>query len=110
MDERPTGMEAMRRRDFVGTAAAAMAGPLLRATGAFAQGTYPTASIRVIVPYSPGGVVDVVARHWAESIKRSLGTVVIENQAGGGGTIGANAVVRSNLDGHTLLFGDTSCL
>jgi len=100
----------MRRRDFLGAAAALAAEPLLRRTSALAQAPYPSAAIRVVVPYPPGGVVDVVARHWADSIKRSLGTVVIENQAGGGGTIGASAVVRSQPDGHTLLFGETSCL
>jgi tripartite-type tricarboxylate transporter receptor subunit TctC len=100
----------MRRRDFLGAAATLAAAELLRPTGAAAQGGYPSATVRVIVPYAPGGVVDAVARHWAEGMKRSISAVVIENQGGGGGTIGANAVARAQPDGHTLLFGDTSCL
>jgi tripartite-type tricarboxylate transporter receptor subunit TctC len=100
----------MRRRDFLTAASALAAGHLWRPGGASAQGGYPSTTVRVIVPYAPGGVVDAVARHWAEGMKRAIGAMVIENQGGGGGTIGANAVARAQADGHTLLFGDTSCL
>jgi tripartite-type tricarboxylate transporter receptor subunit TctC len=103
-------METMRRRDLFGLAASLAAAHVLRPSVTRAQSTYPSGNIRVVVPYPPGGVVDVVARNWAEHIKRSIGTVVIENQPGGGGMIGARAVVRATPDGHTLLFGETSCL
>jgi tripartite-type tricarboxylate transporter receptor subunit TctC len=103
-------VETMRRRDFLAATATLAAGQLARPIGAAAQSGYPSTTIRVIVPYAPGGVVDAVARHWAEGMKRALGAMVIENQGGGGGTIGANAVARAQPDGHTLLFGDTSCL
>lgn len=73
-----------------------------------AQGAYPNRPVRVIVPYAPGGVVDVVARHWGERAKGALGSIVVENQGGGGGTIGAANVMRATPDGYTLLFGDTS--
>jgi tripartite-type tricarboxylate transporter receptor subunit TctC len=63
-----------------------------------------------VVPYPPGGVVDVVARTWTEKIKQSLGNIYVENLAGGGGTIGAANVARSRPDGYSLLFGETSCL
>ncbi len=63
----------------------------------------------MVVPYAPGGVVDAVARNWAERMKAPLGTIVIENQGGGGGTIGASTVAHARFDGYTLLFGDTSC-
>ncbi len=67
------------------------------------------ARFRLVVPYAPGGVVDAVARQWAERMKAPLGTVIIENQGGGGGVIGANTVAHAKVDGYTLLFGDTSC-
>jgi hypothetical protein len=63
---------------------------------------------RLIVPFSPGGATDVAARLWAEKMRSTLGTVVIENKGGGGGVIGATELVRSQPDGHTLLFGNTS--
>jgi tripartite-type tricarboxylate transporter receptor subunit TctC len=69
---------------------------------------YPEHPIRLVVPRTAGGVVDVVARLWAERVKPQLGTIVIENQGGGGGTIAATAVARAAGDGYTLLAGTTS--
>jgi tripartite-type tricarboxylate transporter receptor subunit TctC len=69
---------------------------------------YPEHPIRLVVPRTAGGVVDVVARLWAERIKPQLGAIVIENQGGGGGTIAATAVARAAGDGYTLLAGTTS--
>jgi tripartite-type tricarboxylate transporter receptor subunit TctC len=100
----------MRRRDVLQSGAALAATFALFPAAASAQGKYPSSTIRLVVPYPPGGVVDTIARHWAEHIKRLLGTVVVENQTGGGGLIGASAVARANPDGHMLLFGETSCL
>lgn len=100
----------MDRRHFIGFGAAAAAAPLLPAGTALAQAGYPQGNIRLIVPYAAGGVVDAVARHWADAVKTSLGTVVVENQGGGGGTIGAASVSHAKPDGLTLLFGDTSNL
>ena len=77
-------------------------------SAAFAQAKYPQSPIRLIVPYAPGGVVDSVARNWADRMKGPLGTVVVDNRGGGGGTIGAAAVAHATADGYTLLFGDTS--
>jgi tripartite-type tricarboxylate transporter receptor subunit TctC len=98
----------MHRRDFVRLAGAGSLGALL-APRAFAQSGYPSSPIRLIVPYAPGGVVDAVARNWADKARDSLGTLVVENQGGGGGTIGAAMVSRAKPDGYVLLFGDTSC-
>jgi tripartite-type tricarboxylate transporter receptor subunit TctC len=94
----------MRRRDLLtlGLASFAAPFPTLRA---FAQGKYPTQPIRFIVPRAAGGVVDVVARLWAEQVKPQLGNIVIENQGGGGGLIGPTAVARAQPDGYTLLLG-----
>jgi tripartite-type tricarboxylate transporter receptor subunit TctC len=103
------GRNGVDRRDCIQGGGAALVAQLLPGSGlAFAQSKYPARPIRLIVPYAPGGVVDVVARNWAERMKASLGTIVIENQGGGGGTIGAGTVARAAFDGYTLLFGDTS--
>ncbi|HEY4142888.1 MAG TPA: tripartite tricarboxylate transporter substrate binding protein [Pseudolabrys sp.] len=98
----------MDRRDCLRLGAAAIAAPFLNSSVSLAQSKYPQSTIRLIVPYAPGGVVDAVARHWADRMKPLLGTVIIENQGGGGGTIGAAAVSRATPDGYTLLFGDSS--
>lgn len=67
----------------------------------------PTASaqqkpIRIVVPYGPGGPVDVTARLLAERVKDSLGTVIVENKPGGGGNIGVDQVAKSAPDGTTI--------
>lgn len=98
----------MNRREFTGLGAVSLAAGLLPAAIARAQSKYPQSTIRLIVPYAPGGVVDAVARNWAERIRPLLGTVIIENEGGGGGTIGAATVAHATPDGYTLLFGDTS--
>src|SRR3954465_7347706 len=58
--------------------------------------------IRLIVPYAPGGPIDVTARVLAERVKDTLGTIVIENKPGGGGNIGADAVAKAAPDGTTI--------
>jgi tripartite-type tricarboxylate transporter receptor subunit TctC len=97
----------MRRRDLLTLGLASVAAPFT-APRAFAQGKYPTQPIRFIVPRAAGGVVDVVARLWGEQVKPQLGNIVIENQGGGGGLIGATTVARAQPDGYTLLAGTTS--
>lgn len=68
-------------------------------TSAWAQGTKP---IHLIVPYAPGGPLDVTARVLAEAVKDTLGTVIVENKPGAGGNIGANAVAKAAPDGLTI--------
>ena len=58
--------------------------------------------IRLIVPYAPGGPIDVTARLLAERVKDSLGTVIIDNRPGGGGNIGADLVAKAAPDGLTI--------
>lgn len=58
--------------------------------------------IRLIVPYAPGGPIDVTARLLAERVKDSLGTVIIDNRAGAGGNIGADAIAKAAPDGLTI--------
>ena len=64
-----------------------------------------TKPIRLIVPYPPGGPLDIVARALAERVKDSLGVVVVENRPGAGGNLGADAVAKSAPDGTTILMG-----
>src|ERR1700730_5788316 len=98
----------MDRRDCIRWGGPALVALLSAGMRALAQSKYPASTIRLVVPYAPGGVVDAVARNWAESMKAPLGTVIIENQGGGGGTIGASTVAHGQIDGYTLLFGDNS--
>ena len=64
---------------------------------------YPSKTIRIIVPFTPGGSTDIVARHLAEKLRASLGqTVVVENKPGAGGTLGTDLVAKSPADGYTL--------
>ena len=98
----------MHRRDVLAFGLASVSTAALRSLPASAQTTYPEHPIRLVVPRAAGGVVDVVARLWAERAKPQLGGIVIENQGGGGGTIAAIAVARAAGDGYTLLAGTTS--
>lgn len=74
------------------------------AATASAQQPYPSRPIRIIVPFSPGGGGDVMARKVAQKLaERTGGSVVVENRAGASGNIGAEVVVRSAPDGYTLM-------
>jgi tripartite-type tricarboxylate transporter receptor subunit TctC len=76
---------------------------------AFAQAQYPDKSIKIVVPYAPGGAVDLVTRRVAQKLTEQMGqSLFIENKAGGTGTIGALQVARSAPDGYTLLANDTT--
>jgi tripartite-type tricarboxylate transporter receptor subunit TctC len=98
----------MKRRDLLALGLASFSAHALAPFSAFAQAAYPDRPIKLIVPFAPGGVVDVVGRLWAEKVKAHLGTVFVENQGGAGGMIGAQEVARAAPDGYTLLLGNTS--
>lgn len=78
-------------------------GLALAAAGAIAQ-TFPSKPVRVVVPFSPGGVTDIIARTAGAKLAEMWGQpVVVENRPGAGGSVGAVAVARSPGDGYTLL-------
>lgn len=98
----PVGMN--RRALMTGAAAMACMG----ATSAFAQ-AYPQRTIRLIVPYAPGGGTDVFSRLLASRIEQELGqTVVIDNRAGGASVIGTQAVANAQPDGYTIGMVDSA--
>jgi tripartite-type tricarboxylate transporter receptor subunit TctC len=96
----------MNRRDLLLFGLTAFAGtalsPLARAQ------RFPDRPIRLVVPFAPGGVTDVIGRLWTEKVRGPLGSVYIENQGGAGGTTGTAEVARAQPDGYTILLGNTS--
>jgi tripartite-type tricarboxylate transporter receptor subunit TctC len=84
-----------RRRDILGLGLAAVAAPIV------AQGK----PIRLIVPYPPGGPLDIVARALADKVRDTLGVVVVENRPGAGGNLGADLAAKAAPDGATIVMG-----
>jgi len=84
---------------------------LTLATPALAQAEWPTRPVRVIVPFTPGGSTDILARALSAELQDALGQpFVIENRGGAGGTLGSEAVARSAPDGYTLMMGHIGTL
>jgi tripartite-type tricarboxylate transporter receptor subunit TctC len=90
----------VKRRDLLAGASGALA---LGTVPAFAQSGYPNKTIRLIIPFAPGGTTDIVGRVVSEPLTKALGqTVIVDNRAGGGGIVGAQELARAAPDGYTL--------
>jgi tripartite-type tricarboxylate transporter receptor subunit TctC len=100
-----SGIASMNRREIVVFGMAVLCAGAAMPHPAPAQVKYPDRPIKLVVPFVPGGVNDVVARLWVDRVKESLGTVFIENQGGAGGAVGGAAVARAQPDGYTILLG-----
>jgi tripartite-type tricarboxylate transporter receptor subunit TctC len=98
-------MSPLSRRRLLATSALALAAPAV----ARAQGTgpaWPSRQIRMIVAYPPGGGADTVTRAFSEKLSPLIGqTIVVDNQPGAGGVIGAAALARSPADGYNFMVG-----
>ncbi len=97
----------MNRRELLLSAASAIALPIVGAPRRVAAQAYPSRPIRIIVPSSPGGVHDIVARLWAERLK-GVASFVVENRSGAGTIIGTVEVARAEPDGYAILLGSTN--
>ncbi|MFT0849578.1 tripartite tricarboxylate transporter substrate binding protein [Achromobacter sp. F4_2707] len=94
----------MKMQRYLGAAAVLLAG--LIGTSAHAETNYPSQPIKLVVPFGPGGVTDLTGRTYAHHMSEVLnGTIVVENRAGAGATIGANHVAKAPADGYTMLLG-----
>ena len=83
---------------------------LAAAAAAAAQG-FPSRAVTIVVPYPPGGLIDLVARTIQPRMQTELGRpVLVENRSGAGGNVGAEAVARAPADGYTLLLADIGSL
>ena len=116
----------MRRRDVLVNALGGATSRLPRATAAHslagicaallagrthAQVTWPTQTVRLVVPFAPGGTSEIVARSVAAQMTLSLGTsVFVENKPGGAGVIAMADVAKAKPDGHTLILGHVGTL
>lgn len=90
----------LSRRLLLGGVASGLA---MVATGARAQ-AWPSRPVRIVVPFPPGGLVDLLARSISQHLTAQLGQpVVVENRGGAGGNIGADVVAKAAPDGYTLL-------
>lgn len=98
-------MTLTRRQALAG--AAALAAPAVFAQG----GNWPTKTVRIVVPYPPGGSSDIIARSIQNLLQDSLKqTVIVENKAGANGNLGTDFVAKSAPDGHTFVLCDVGAL
>jgi tripartite-type tricarboxylate transporter receptor subunit TctC len=96
---------AFRRRALLGAAALPLAAP------AYAQETFPSRPLRLVVGFTPGGATDISARAIAPKMGEVLGQpVIVENRPGAGSNIASEVVARSPADGHTLLLATLGAL
>jgi tripartite-type tricarboxylate transporter receptor subunit TctC len=100
-------IELQMRTKQMKSVAIGIALAMLCSTG-YAQ-TYPYRPVKIVVPYTPGGGTDTVARAISQKLAEKWGQpVVVENRPGAGTTLGADFVAKAPRDGYTLLFSDSS--
>jgi tripartite-type tricarboxylate transporter receptor subunit TctC len=93
------------------TSCLAIAACSLAAVQVGAQPAYPVQSIRIVVPFAPGGTVDILARLIAQQIAKPLGqSVIVDNKPGAGSSLGSDFVAKAPADGYTLLMASTSSM
>jgi tripartite-type tricarboxylate transporter receptor subunit TctC len=80
------------------------------ASAAASAQAYPSRTVRLVVPYPPGGITDILARTIAQRVSAAWGDqqMIVENRAGASGNIGVASVAKSPPDGHTIVFGNAS--
>ena len=99
-------MHIKKRQIIAALASCALTGLVGMGSSAHAQGAYPNKPIRLIVPFTPGGVTDTSARLIADQMTKRLGQqIIVENKPGASGNIGTSQVAQSDPDGYTLLLG-----
>ena len=98
-------MEFSRRQFLHSTASVAA---LAAAPRFAAADTFPSRPIKLVLPFPPGGIFDIVGRPWADKVSRTLGTVIVENEPGAGGSVAMTAVAHSTPDGYTIFLGSTA--
>ncbi|OQW54314.1 MAG: hypothetical protein A4S14_15155 [Proteobacteria bacterium SG_bin9] len=100
-------MQKLTRRNFVTASAFVCVAPTI----VKAQSSWPPRSIRIVVPYPPGGQTDGIARAFGDYLARQLGkTVIVENKGGAGGVVGVTEAKRADADGTTILCTISSSL
>lgn len=103
-----SGKRAVARRTILAGAGLSLAAPFIHPAR---SADWPTKTVRLIMPYAPGGAGDTLARPWAEKLTHAFGVpFVVENKGGASGTIGTEAAARSAPDGTTFLFTPNSAI
>jgi tripartite-type tricarboxylate transporter receptor subunit TctC len=106
-------MKSIQRRLLAISSLAGLAGLALgtASLSAMAQANFPAQTLKIVVPFTPGTGMDTIARVVAPRLSEKLGQpVVVQNQPGASGNIGADAVAKSNPDGYTILMGANTML
>ena len=93
---------------FLNKAISAIAIAMVCVMSAMAQPAWPDRTIKVIVPYTPGGGTDAVTRHLLDKVTaETKWSMIVDNKPGGNGNVGLDIVAKSKPDGYTLLLGQT---
>src|ERR1700730_2341004 len=104
-------MRAIALRFLEALSAAALLGAPVQAAQSDAAASYPSNPIRIVVPFAPGGNIDINARAVAPGLSEALGQpVVVDNRGGAGGGIGGTVRAKAPPDGYTLLLGASGTL